>query len=283
MIIQKMLDYIVNADAFNIIVIGVGGTGSRVALESAKLMHHAREKGVQVSLTLIDPDIVEDKNVGRQQFGPAEVGLNKAVAKARALSLWLGCEVAAIPSLFESGSSLPLIGRGYRGDAPAVMNIVVGCLDDQHGNAGRQAIAAAMPDHQPIIWIDAGNDQYSGQVLVGTSHCKKETVVTDSLGLVSDIPYPHIAQPALLKASETAVSDDVLSCAELTFMDEQSLFINSVMATIVASYLESIVFRKRLSSLATYANLKPFPTVQSEAITAESLADAMSSIPPVES
>jgi len=93
------------------------------------------------------------------------------------------------------------------------------------------------------------------------------------LNMVDGLPYPHIAQPALLDARETAVAS-VLSCAELTMMDEQSLYINATMATVVAAYAEGIVFRKKVEAMATYVNLKPMPVINSAAITLKSLGDA---------
>jgi len=166
LIFEKRFEYPVNADLFNIVVVGIGGTGSRVAMEMAKLLYHAREKNVGVRLTLIDPDIVEKKNVGRQQFSPAEIGMNKAVAKARSIGAWLGIEVHALPSTVED-AGIPLIRSGYAwsnsrdfdGDG-RVENIVIGCLDDQNGNAGRRSIAKAVGNSRlDPIWIDAGNDQ----------------------------------------------------------------------------------------------------------------------------
>ncbi len=51
---------------FRIMVVGAGGTGSTLALFLAGLAYHARQKGIQVELTLVDHDVVELKNCGRQ-------------------------------------------------------------------------------------------------------------------------------------------------------------------------------------------------------------------------
>jgi tRNA A37 threonylcarbamoyladenosine dehydratase len=51
---------------FRIMLVGCGGTGSSLALALAGLAYHAGQKGIQVELTLVDHDVVELKNCGRQ-------------------------------------------------------------------------------------------------------------------------------------------------------------------------------------------------------------------------
>ena len=60
-----------DVNRFRVMLVGAGGTGSSLALALAGLMYHARQKGIQVELTLVDDDRIELKNVGRQQFGAA--------------------------------------------------------------------------------------------------------------------------------------------------------------------------------------------------------------------
>ena len=55
-----------NVSRFRIMLVGCGGTGSSLALALAGLAYHAQQKDIQVELTLVDHDIVELKNCGRQ-------------------------------------------------------------------------------------------------------------------------------------------------------------------------------------------------------------------------
>ncbi len=59
-------------------LIGCGGTGSWLAPSLCRLVRTLNEKGKATSLIFIAPDIVEQKNVLRQNFCDAEIGLNKA-------------------------------------------------------------------------------------------------------------------------------------------------------------------------------------------------------------
>lgn len=51
-----------------ILLVGVGGTGSWLALSLGRLAYHARQKGITFHLTFVDPDRVAIKNVGRQAY-----------------------------------------------------------------------------------------------------------------------------------------------------------------------------------------------------------------------
>ena len=81
---------------FNIMVVGLGGTGSALALALAGLAYHARQKGIGVKLTFVDHDLIEPKNVGRQQFCPAEAsgGIAKASSLALRLNAAYGLDIA---------------------------------------------------------------------------------------------------------------------------------------------------------------------------------------------
>lgn len=50
---------------FRILQVGCGGTGSALALALGGLAYHAREKGIRLSLTLVDDDLVAEGNIGR--------------------------------------------------------------------------------------------------------------------------------------------------------------------------------------------------------------------------
>ena len=63
----------------DIAVVGVGAIGRNVALQLAQI-------GAE-SLTLIDPDTVEELNVGPQGFYPSQIGYPKATVTARAAEL----------------------------------------------------------------------------------------------------------------------------------------------------------------------------------------------------
>ncbi len=65
--LEKRYSVLLPPTAFiRILLVGVGGTGSWLALSLGRLAYHARQKGITLHLTFVDPDQVEIRNVGRQ-------------------------------------------------------------------------------------------------------------------------------------------------------------------------------------------------------------------------
>jgi PRTRC genetic system ThiF family protein len=256
------------SDAFRILLVGVGGTGSYLADALASLAVHARQKGIQVELTLVDPDIVDHKNVGRQQWGFSEAvqGVAKAQSRALRLNAAYGLDITAWPQAYtmEMGREWHQPSRTY---GRSYTHIIVGCVDN---TAARQEIARTVASFAGgLFGIDCGNAEWNGQVLVGNIS-QIETIRFDKLGLCSGIPSPYRQELTLLEP-EPNPTDAAISCADLTLREEQSLLVNRLAAAIAAQYCANIVLRRELTQMATYFNLEP--TVMSPRfITQEAVA-----------
>ena len=123
-----------------IVLVGCGGTGSEVARSVARMLYDMQQSRQQTpKLLLIDPDIVEMKNVGRQLFTPADVGQFKAQVLMRRFNLALGLDAVAIPEALDVDKHLP--DRG---------NLLIGCVDN---HLARRELAKA----EGTVWVDAGN------------------------------------------------------------------------------------------------------------------------------
>lgn len=92
-----------------IVVVGVGGTGCQVTRIAARMLYDMRRSRLHVpKMILIDPDRIEEKNVGRQAlFAPAEIGEYKAAAIGRRLNLALGLDIAVNSSVTVEKSEIP--------------------------------------------------------------------------------------------------------------------------------------------------------------------------------
>src|ERR1051325_676341 len=112
-----------------LVLVGTGGTGSWLAPSLARLVRVLKEAGREISLTFVDPDIVEAGNVPRQNFCYAEIGQPKAVALATRYSAAWGIEIHAITRSFE---------RSIVSNRHNELVILVGCVDNA---AARQELA----------------------------------------------------------------------------------------------------------------------------------------------
>jgi PRTRC genetic system ThiF family protein len=235
-----------------IIVVGLGGTGSQLARCLARLLYHRQQQRQHIPEVLfVDPDVIELHNVGRQMFTPAEVGQPKAAVLARRFNLALGLQIAACCEPVDSQKHLP---RG---------SLVCGCVDNHRARA-------ELARGSGFVWLDTGNGYDFGQVVVG--NCGDAEQVRRGLkqaqnGRCAYLPHAGLVFPALLQPEPEVPTAPPLSCAELVIRDEQQMFVNDFVATTAAQYLYCLLNREPLTTFATFLNLTPAPSVKSLRIT----------------
>ncbi len=265
-------------------LIGCGGTGSWLAPHVVRLARFLREAhAMNVQVTLIDPDVVEPKNVYRQNFCHAEIGAHKAETLALRLGPAWGVEIGVQAARFD-----PKMVEHQYGD----IGLLIGCVD----NAGaRKTIADALdhsghgwntgahsndaPPLSQLWWLDAGNGENTGQVLLGSTSSAKTLRYAfphypDSTYCVH-LPAPHLQHPDLLETrpdeSKAPEAPSNISCAQMVWAGDQSPSINSMVANIAAAYLWRMFTDKRgLTAFATYCSLEAM-SIRSRYITPESV------------
>lgn len=246
----------------DLIVVGAGGTGGYVLQHIARLLAHHRW-GQSVRCIAIDGDVVEEKNVGRQLFSHAEIGRNKAQTLAHRFNRALGLSLAAIPEMATSAMLTELCQ--YKTDRVA---IVIGCVD---------TTAARAMIHQSLVgktlWIDSGNADTSGQVVIGSARHKSD--MQGVLGpFCSMLPAPSLLYPDLIKPVPQLQPTDNRNCAIDLIEHVQSMMINSAMAMIVAEYLSTLLTKRGITRYETSIDLESL-AMRSKAITATNLARSL--------
>jgi PRTRC genetic system ThiF family protein len=241
----------------HVVVVGVGGTGSALVRSVARILYDMGRRGLHLPrLTLIDPDTVEEKNVGRQAgFAPAHVGENKAIVLSRCFNLALGLDSTAIPEPFDPAQ---------HPNGPGTL--LVGCVDNHEA---RRTLTRA-----DGLWCDCGNHAVdpSGQVICGSTSDRQ--IMLDALsrmespgGVIHHLPNAALVFPELLEPDPEPGPDPDVSCGDLP---EQNLLINDAVATCAAAYIWKLLHRKPLVSFMSFVSLeaiRPVP-VSSEEIRA---------------
>jgi len=227
-------------------IIGCGGTGSFLVQLLCRVALALTAQGRTTKLVLVDPDHVEAKNVTRQCFCEAEVGLNKAQTLALRYSAAFGVPIEALAQPFKPSMLL---------DSPyETRQILCGCVDNA---AARQSIAEAIttPRYRSLgsaWWIDGGNSQHHGQVLVGNgSSTDLENYQTDNFRFYENLPMPTVQAPELLTPRPEEQGPSGLSCAELALANAQSLMVNPQVATLMGRYVVDLL-NNRLTKFATH-------------------------------
>jgi len=240
-------------------LVGCGGTGSFLALHLARLAWHLREtRRVEFYLTFVDPDVVDRKNLGRQNFVPAEVGRHKAEALATRYARAFGLPILFYNQEFSRDTFQPP-GFGRR---DGHLHVIVGCVDNTVARAG---IAQMAQFNKPDIWwLDCGNHDSSGQVCLGNYPGPAPQI--SPLGFCTALPFPSVLHPELVAVPKKKRGRQAANCADDVLAGTQSMMVNQAVAGWAATYVHRLV-EGTLDVYATYFDLRS-GSARSEYITA---------------
>lgn len=224
----------------DITLVGCGGTGSFLAGHLCRLAYDGKRHGVAVNLTFVDPDRVEEKNVGRQDFTPAMIGLPKAETLAKLYARRFGLAIEYHNEPFKPAH----LQRNY---SEGRLRLVIGAVDN---TAARADIAEAGElDRGRLWWLDCGNGEQSGQVILGNKGILRPEI--SPFGFCIALPLPCIIQPELV----TPEADKPVSCADAVARAEQSLMVNQQVAGIAAVYVYRLLWGEPLDRWGTFFDL----------------------------
>ena len=248
-----------NTHIQSVVIVGCGGTGAQVARIVARLLYDMRRARLHTpALLLIDPDVVEEKNVGRQLFTPADaaLGVPKAEAVGKRLNMALGLDVSWIVEPVNAEKHLDRYSS----------QLVIGCVDN---HLARRELHKA-----PGILIGAGNYRDGGQVVIGNTSDEEQMGrhLDGRDGKYAYLPKEGLLFPALLEPEAPAAEpQQPLSCAELVLRGEQDIAINDWMACVVGQYVAALLRRQPIRTFASFISLEGM-SVRSLPICREELA-----------
>jgi PRTRC genetic system ThiF family protein len=220
----------------SIVLVGAGGTGSHLASGLVALQQTLSDGGVALNATIIDKDIVEPKNVGRQLFSIADLGKPKAQVIAERLNAAYGCKFGA------SARAIDALDTFIGDPAKDTLNMVIGAVDNP---AARQIIHRAVTKASgKLWWLDCGNENHSGQVSVGNITDANHMMRTIALGMIDRLPAPTLMYPDLIKTPSQKRARAPRSCAEATAAGEQSLMVNRVVAAYALQLLYTFLVER---------------------------------------
>ena len=215
-------------------LVGAGGTGSQVLTALARIHQSLialNHPGLFVRV--FDDDMVTTANLGRQLFAHAELGMNKGVALIHRINRFFGTNWKAIPAKYDK----QLIAPTHNNNAA---NITISCVDTVQARFEIAEILseqrpADSPDRsKPMYWMDFGNSQFTGQVLLSTvGEIKQPT--SKKYCPIGQLPFITEEFKALLERSEQ--KDNAPSCSLAEALTKQDLFINTALANLGASLL----------------------------------------------
>lgn len=235
-------------------LIGAGGTGSKVLTALMEMNHSLIALGhAGLSVRLWDDDVITEANLGRQRFAECEVGLYKSAALINRANRFSGTNWKAETQKFEKDS----LGKLPEN---AQATIFITCVDSVKARFGIAEILKALDNgkyyhHKPKYWLDYGNSQYTGQVLLSTVGAIKQPK-SEKYETVSNLPFITEEFGELLRQSE--IKDDTPSCSLAEALTKQDLYINATLAQMGSSLLWSLFHNGLTENRGFFLNLKNF-------------------------
>ena len=227
-----------------IVLVGVGGTGSVLAELLCRLIKGHR---LRVGIVLIDGDSVEDANIWRQNFEPAEVGHNKAEAIAFRMCQRFGMELATVDCHIKKSEFDTYIDIGSR------PTLVITATDNL---LSRRAVAESYNSYMDChLWLDVGNELEHGQAILGSTHkadlLRRGFWQFNKEPFAQDLPDIAALNPAILKARK---QKRTTSCAEQPFA-QQGFGVNQQAALAASMIVRQILVNGEVRTPQIYFNV----------------------------
>jgi molybdopterin/thiamine biosynthesis adenylyltransferase len=167
-VIQKPLPLILypaRPRPLKVIQVGAGGTGARIAIALVKMLE-SRDV-----YHILDHDIVERKNIYRQHFCEADIGLPKAEVLARRLMVGAASTVTIRNHRTKwSDQWMEDLLWNQQGEAHPEAYILIGAVDNVAArHLMKQFTTSEAFDNIPWLYVDTGNEMTGGQVTMDCS------------------------------------------------------------------------------------------------------------------
>lgn len=277
----------------DIVLVGCGGTGSFLApsiIRSVAEFEAIQEQGnvdksvrTKISVLFIDGDVVETKNIGRQNFAAADIGQFKSSVLANRYGGNFGVEVEYLTDYLTLNNIETLL-RHFHGisegsrtkkiiDTRRSDKIFISCVDNIHCRALVSWLAQVyntFNQYEQTIWIDAGNELNFGQVFLSDNNASVQfsnffTSNTDVLLKIFDVPDPELAcenggaQTSLANRVSASAADVMISAILDYYSKHNQVPAHTLLAT--ASF-NNTSYGNLVLDNTTKLNKKLYPAIQ---------------------
>lgn len=213
------------------LLVGVGGTGGYLFYYLTRLLASFNNLPAEqrhhncYQLIIADGDLVESKNLIRQNFVEPDIGKSKARVLSNRYGNVYGMAIPYHSDYIEDLDTLiDLIANEKMGFTPRI-TILLGAVDN---NKTRQLFHKAFDELETLIYIDSGNDEWTGQVMMGI---KAENKVI--------IPPVGYFYPDILEDKDTLFPSE--SCEEDAVSSPQNISTNITAATIMFNMINQLI------------------------------------------
>lgn len=231
-----------------ILVVGCGGTGSRLIPQIAQFI---KTVGWVISpeMVIVDNDIVEEKNLRRQNFVSLDINKHKAVVLAQRYSKAYDLNIIPFTEkVTRNNTECPMISAKLQewANNPGPVMLIM-CVDSAEARRDILYKVSSACNADYTLVIDTGNENDFGQVNVSTLMAvdADASYLKALEGFPKNVPgeikIPLIPLDILYYAN--MVSSPAPSCADL----DQTMAINSLVATTAFGVIQNWYYARPMS------------------------------------
>jgi hypothetical protein len=250
-----MISYLPTFMPNKVLIVGGGGTGGRLVSLLAQFLKTCAWIP-NPEITIVDDDVVEEKNLLRQNFIASDVGKPKAQVLAQRYSRAFNIPITPVLHRITEQPNDYYDPNSEKGQVEAVLNevfakhsnnsIVVMCVDSPEARRHIVGRLMYLMGNNNVLLLDSGNENDFGQVSLSTAkipNYRYELSTLESWGntVPGDLTIPLI--PFDLNYYENMVAETTLSCADL----DQTMAINCMMANTMFGIIQNFYYAKPLS------------------------------------
>lgn len=228
-----------NIKTLNIIQFGVGGTGSWLVPLIVKFLKNIKNRygvNLNISYILIDDDIVEERNILRQNFNYDDINRNKAQIMIRRY-VPIFDRMFSVRTKIKSTRDLnKLFNNDFNDSFTYIekensLTIIFGCIDN---NESRILMYKFLKRQKfPIVYIDSGNLLYNGQIVTQKFNSNNLFINDKTFKNINFLKY----------FDTTEENEDTQSCA---FFGDQSQSINNIASAILFASFQNLIINDTL-------------------------------------
>lgn len=200
---------------YNLILIGVGGTGSHLAPLFSRYFSYNQ---MLCKFTLIDADKLEEKNLSRQNFGSIESIDDYKVHKIELPLIETGLVKRVKDYVYNLSRFL----------SSSKFNIVISCVDNNYSRA--KQLQSCIDSGHDFYFLSPGNNQTRGQ-LIGYGREKEVFIGTSPFDIYESWRNPDSSQRP------------TVSCTQMVESAPQSMLANIMASTATFNAVVGLVER----------------------------------------
>lgn len=238
----------------NIVVIGSGGTGGYLIPQLARqvaLQNELREVAglAPHGLTLIDEDVVELKNLKRQNFIEPDIGKPKAQVLAEryggAFGITINYVTKYVTSVPELKELITVSARAHAIADRSFIPVIVDCVDNNKTRVILHETAKDLAANRGTFFISSGNEEWTGQVICTHLPRNYDRFANQEFAFnpngIQRFRTPLLGEmfPEVMNAEDKLPTE--MSCAERAVSAPQNILTNMTAANLIFTFLNTIL------------------------------------------